>query len=366
MNILQVTSHLNAGGITSHVLALSRALADRGHRVVIASGGGQLERATHHPKIEHWAAPLATSADFSPRVFAAANALAQRALPEALDIVHGHTRVGQVVADRIGRRLGVPMVATWHGFFRPNLGRRLWPCTGELTVAISEPVRQHLMLDFRVPEDRIRLIPHGIDPAPFQPGETPAAQGLRETLRVPSDAVVIGTIARLVPSKGIDLLIRSLPIVRQSAPTARLLLVGDGEARGSLEALAQSLGVGDAVHFAGMLQETVAALALMRVFVFIPAHQEGFGLSLLEAMAAGRPIVAVRRGKGAAWVLEQGAAGQLVEPEDPAALAGAIVRYLHDAGAAADAGARARNMVNERFSLDRMAAAVQAVYEELA
>lgn len=367
MNILQITSHLNVGGVTSHVLGLSKALAARGHRMIVASGGGRLEELLGRLGVEHWPSPLATSADFSPQVFGAAKALVERARTEHLDAVHAHTRVGQVVADRLGRDLGVPMVATWHGFFRPNLGRRLWPCTGDMTIAISEPVRQHLMLDFHVPEERVRLVVHGIDPSPFEsPADPTAPQRLADALRLPPDAAVAGTVARLVPAKGIDLLIRALPAIRQQVPSAHLLLVGDGEARAELEALARSLGVADAVRITGVLPETSSALALMRTFVFMPAHQEGFGLSLLEAMAAARPIVAVRRGKGSVWVLEQGAAGQLVEPDDPAALARAVTHYLQDGDAAAHAGAEARKLVKARFSLERMAGEVEAIYEELA
>lgn len=366
MRILHLTSHLDIGGVSSYVLWVSRALAQRGHRVLIVSGGGPLEARLDGCGITHWRLPLHTSVEFSPQVFWAVRRLGRGLRREPVDLLHAHTRVGQVAAAALSRRLRIPYVTTWHGFFRPNLGRRLWPCTGVLTIAISEPVRRHLLEDFGLPAERIRCIPHGIDPAPFEaPPDPIQQQRLRARLGLPQDGPVVGTIARLVPSKRVDELIRCLPQIRTSIPAARLLIVGDGEERQRLAGLARSMGVAEAVCFAGALPETPAVLSLMDVFVFLPAEQEGFGLSLLEAMASGRPIVAVRRGGGAPWVLEQGGAGTVVEPGDFQALASAIVRFLEDREAARHAAERARAVVRERFTLSRMVDQLEAVYREL-
>lgn len=365
MRILHLTSHLNVGGIPRYVVSLSSAMRRRGHEVRIASGGGTLVAEAQARGIAHWPVPLRTSVEFSPQVFRAARALAERLSQEPVDVVHAHTRVGQVAAERIRRRCGIPYVTTWHGFFRPNLGRRLWPCTGALTIAISEPVRRHLLEVFRLPADRVRLIPHGIDPTPFlAPVEAAAQQALRRQLGLPADGAVIGTMSRLVASKGVDQLVRSLPRVRDAVPQARLVIVGEGPERPALERLALALGIREAVHFAGTLPETRTILSLMQVFVFIPATQEGFGLSLLEAMASGCPVVAVRRGDGAAWVLDQGGVGAVVPPNDPAALADGVARFLRDGDAAQRAGEQARAVVRERYALERVVEQVEAVYRE--
>ena len=365
MKVLHLTSHLNVGGVTSYTLTLAAALARRGHHVRIASGGGSLEGRAESLGVTVWRVPLHTSVEFSPQVLLATRQLDARLRAEPVDLLHAHTRVGQVVADRLARRLRLPYVTTWHGFFRPNLGRTLWPCTGLRTIAISEPVRQHLLATFRVPPERVRLIPHGIDPTPFESSPDPSArQRLRERLGLPSDAPVVGTVARLVASKGVEVLIRSLPAIRASVPDARLLIVGDGEARGSLERLAAGLGLDRAVSFAGALPDIAAALSLMHVYVFLPADREGFGLSLLEAMASGRPIVAVRRGQGATWVLEESGVGTLVEEADPVALARGITRLLQDGEAACRMAGQARAIVRERYALDRMVDQVEAVYRE--
>lgn len=366
MKILHITSHLNIGGVTSYVLALAKAFAQRGERIIVASGGGQLEDRVNTLGGTHWRVPLTTSIEFSPQVCTATGAVSRRLRLEPVDMLHAHTRVGQVVADRVSRRHKIPYVTTWHGFFRPNLGRRLWPCTGDATIAISEPVRQHLLQDFHVPPERVHLIPHGIDPAPFEsPVDPVQQQQLREQLGVPRSGRIVGAIARLVPSKGMDHLVRSFVQVRASVPEAHLLIVGDGTQRQALEQLVRTSGLHGAVHFAGTLPETRVALSLMDVFVFLPADQEGFGLALLEAMASGRPIVAVRRGQGASWVLEESGVGTLVEPDDAAALGQAMVQLLRDGEAACRQAGHARAVVKERYSLTRMIDKVEAVYREV-
>lgn len=366
MKILHITSHLNIGGVSSSVLSLSQGLVERGEHVVIASGGGQLEARASAMGLIPWRVPLHTSVEFSPQVFAAARTLVARLRQEPVDILHGHTRTAQVVAAYLARCLRLPYVTTWHGFFRPNLGRTIWPCTGDATVAISAPVGTHLQETFHVPPQRIHLIPHGIDTRPFESPVDPSMQArLRDQLRLTRDGPVVGTVARLVASKGVDQLIRSLPGIRASVPDAQLVIVGDGDERASLERVAAEHGVADAVHFSGALPETRVVLSLMDVFVFLPADQEGFGLSLLEAMASARPIVAVRRGGGAPWVLEETGVGALVEPGDLAGLASAVTDRLHHHETARREGQKARAVVKTRYTHARMIDQVQTVYRGL-
>ena len=366
MRILQITSHLDVGGVTSAVLALSKTLQARGHHVTIASAGGAREPELEALGIAARRLPLRTSVEFGPGVWQAGRRLAVGLRAEPVDVMHAHTRVAQVVADRLSRACGIPYVTTWHGFFRPNLGRRWWPCFGDAAIAVSEPVAEHLRRDLHCPPARLRVIPNGIDAAAFMSGEdAPAARRFQQRCGLPPDAPVVGSVSRLVAAKGLDQLIRSLPLVRAQVPKARLLLVGDGQARADLERLAAALGVRDAVHFAGAVSDVRPAYAAMQVAVFAPADREGFGLSLLEAMASGRPVVAVARGGGSQWVLEQGGVGALVEPGDVEGLSAAISRWFHDPTLAAQAAAQARAVVVERYSLARMVEAVEQIYQEI-
>lgn len=257
MRILHLTSHVNVGGITTYVVQLSEALARRGHQVVVASGGGALAWRCERNGLVHWEVPLLTSAEFSPQVAWAGWQVSRRLRAHPVDLIHAHTRVAQVVADRLSRRHRIPYVTTWHGFYRRRLSRRWWPCTGMRTIAISQPVADHLRTVFDVPASRIHLIPHGVDVARFA-APAPAAdiQALRARLALDHVGPVIGTVARLVPSKGLDQLLAAFRHVAAQAPSARLLIVGDGPQRAGLEQVAQRLGIQRAVRFAGTLPDT--------------------------------------------------------------------------------------------------------------
>ncbi len=368
MRILHITSHLNTGGVSSYVLSMSRVLARRGHSVTIASGGGSLEPQAHVAGIIHWPVPMHTSAEFSPQVFRAARQALARLRVAPVDVLHAHTRVGQVVADRLSRRTGIPYVTTWHGLFRPNLGRRLWPCTGARTIAISEPVRRHLLEDFRVPAERVRLIWNGVDVDHF--AQRPTAEALvrfRAQHRMPERGPVVGGVGRLASGrvKGFDLLLEAGGLLVQRRSDLTVLIAGDGPRRLFLEEKARMFGMEQRVRFAGTVSDVRLPLGVLDVFVFSSRWPEGFGLSLIEAMAAGKPVVATRVG-AVPEIIEDGRDGLLVEPEDPRALADAVMRLLDDPAAAARLGQAAQQRVRERFSLERMADEVEAVYREVA
>ena len=373
MRILQLTSHLDVGGITTYVVGLSEALAARGHDVTVVSGGGaSVDRLTSRG-IAHWRLPLRTSAEFSPQIAWAAWRLGRALAARRVDVIHAHTRVAQVTAHLLWTTHRIPYVTTWHGFYRPRWSRRWWPCTGEATIAISEPVARHLRDAFAVPRERIRLIPHGVDVARFaQPPDAGEQARFRERVTLPSaNGPVIGTVARLVPSKGVDQLLEGFRDLRSTHPAAVLVIIGDGPQRAALERLAARLGVASSVRFAGTIPDTRAALAVMDLFVFLPATREGFGLSLLEAMASGKPIVSIRRGGGASWVLEDSRVGVMVEPRPsdgrvaPQQLARAMARVLDDSAQARQLGARAEETASARYDAARMIEAVEAVYREV-
>lgn len=366
MRILHLASHLRPGGITSYVIGLSSRLTGRGHEVVVASGGGPLETTLAASGIAHWRLPLDTSAEVSLSVALAARRLRCRLDYDPVELIHAHTRVAQVVAEWLWRTRRIPYLTTWHGIYRARLGRRWWPCTGRLTIAISEPVALHLREVFDVPSSSIRVIPHGVDVGRF--GEPPAPQELsllRAKWRLPEDQPVVGTIARLVPEKDVDELVSAWAQVMAQHPNAVLVVVGEGRQRRQLERLAMRLGVAESVRFVGAVPETRQALSLMSVFVFLPTSQEGLGLVFLEAMASARAIVSVRRGRsGATWLIEDSGAGVSVEGGQPARLAASIGRLLDDPAEAARLGQQARRAAVARYGLEDMVTDTEQAYRE--
>ncbi|MBI3615368.1 MAG: glycosyltransferase family 4 protein [Candidatus Omnitrophica bacterium] len=373
MKILQITSHLNVGGITRYILALSKQLLARGHQVVIASGGGELELQVREMGIEHWRVPFKTSAEFSPQVFWGIRELAARlgvepaSRSEPVDLIHAHTRVGQVVAARISRRLNIPYVTTWHGIYKRRLSRKLWPCTGRMTIAISGPVRQHLQEYFQIPEERIRCIYNGIDTAHYASAPDPSAvERYRESHQIPAGRPVIGGIGRLAAGrvKGFDSLLVSAHLLKKTFPDIQVLIVGDGPRRPFLEDVARRLGVRDQVRFLGASGDVRLPLALMDVFIFSSRWPEAFGLTLVEAMAAAKPVVATKVG-AVPEIVEHNVSGWLVPVEDPDSLAQGIARLLRDRATASRLGRAAQIRAREMFSVDRMVSEIEQVYREV-
>jgi glycosyltransferase involved in cell wall biosynthesis len=367
MRILHLTSHLEIGGIGNYVLSLSEQLIRRGHRIIIASDGGQLAGRVRAMGAEHWLLPLHTSVEFSPRVFRAGGDISRRLHAEPVDLLHAHTRVGQVIAARVSRACRIPYVATWHGVYRQNLGRRLWPCTGNRTIAISESVRQHLIGEFKVPEARVRLVWNGVDVDQLaRPVEQDALVAFRRANRLPEGSPVVGGLGRLASGgvKGFDLLLGAAARAKERIPDLHVLIAGDGPRREYLEREAARLGLAGSTRFLGAVEDIRLAFAAMDVFVFPARWPEGFGLALIEAMAAGKPVIGTRVG-AVPGIIDEGRCGVLVDPEDAAAIAEAIVQLVTDRQAVERLTRAARQRVRDLFSIAGMTDGIEAVYREV-
>ncbi len=362
MKILQVSTHFNIGGIGSYILSLSAALKERGVGVIVASGGGNLERELEKYGISHKVLKMDTKFELSPKVFASALRLARIIKDENIDLIHAHSRVSQAASLLASRLTGIRHVTTCHGFFRKRF-RGIFDTWGDKVIAISDAVRVHLEKDLGVKKDRIELIYNGIDPAKFSKkysGDEIRDMKRREGL---SDGPVIGTIGRLSPIKGQRFLIEAMPAVLAMEPKAQVMIVGDGDEKDDLEKLARSLKITGAVHFVPSDTDTHKFLSIMDVFVF-PSVNEGLGLALLEALASGKACVASRIG-GIGDIIDSGTNGILVGSGNSDAMAGAVISLLSDPASRIRMGERGRSLVAEKFSLVSMADKVIKLYEKV-
>ena len=202
----------------------------------------------------------------------------------------------------------------------------------------------------------VTVVPYGVDLARFQPL---ARNGAR-----PSE-VVVGSVARLSPEKGLDVLLRAAARLIERGTPVRVVLAGDGPWRVRLRRMAERLGIAGRVDFRGELphEQVPALLAELDIFV-LPSRAEGFGVAALEAQAMELPVVASRV-HGIPDVVEDGRTGLLVPPGDEQALAEAIGRLAGDAGLRAAIGRAGRTLVQERYRWQENAAQMERLYHHL-
>jgi Glycosyltransferase len=221
MKILLITTHLEFGGISSYTFGLAKTLTAHNHSVWCASAGGALVPQFEKNRITHVRIPIKTKSELNPLLLICYAQLERLIRRESIDIIHAQTRVAQVLAAALSRNTGVPVVTTCHGFFTPNIGRQLFPGWGDKVIAISDAVAKHLMIDFFVPQEKIAMIPNGIDVGAFR------VSPKRSDMNHPDRTV--GIIARLSPVKGHAYLVEAMAAVIREFPDARLFIFGQGK-----------------------------------------------------------------------------------------------------------------------------------------
>lgn len=242
------------------------------------------------------------------------------------------------------------------GRFRILAARR-W---GDAFVCISPAVRQELA-DTGVPDTRLWSIANGVDVAHFAPSDDARRQELRRSLGLPSGPLALFA-GRLVREKGIDVLLRAWPTVLAQLPTAHLLLVGEGDKKEELQALATSLGVQEHVTFAPGTADVMPYLHTANSFV-LPSFAEGLPVALLEAMATSLACVATAT-NGSLELIEDGVTGRIVPIGEPAPLAAGLVEAL-SLPVAESWAEQARAKIVAQFSLDSVADRYIEMYETL-
>lgn len=284
----------------------------------------------------------------------------------APDVVHSHSGVWYKAA-KAARLAGVRLVVhTDHGRMTPDpwsarLVDRLGSRVTDLVIAVSDAVAGRLRDGVVADPERIRVILNGVDTDELRPG---AAPDLRAELALPPGAQVIGSIGRLEPIKGYDLMVEAFALLGRSpeASGAYLVIAGDGAERPALEARVRELGVGGSVRLLGWRQDVASLLATFDVFA-LTSRSEGTSVSLLEAMSAAVCPVVTDVGGNAA-VLGPDLAHRLVPAGDPSGIAAGWRRALNDSAARRRDGLAARVRVEARYGLQSMVEAYAALYRD--
>ena len=285
------------------------------------------------------------------------------------DVVHNHMFHAEVIGTQAAWRVaetGRPrpyIVGTVHSSrIRDEsdraLLRKLTPKMDHL-IAVSSSIVRKLDDEGRHGAP-VSLIYNGVDLERYD-HQVPCCT-LREEYGLPESGPIVGVVARLEAEKGHPTLIEAWPGVLAAYPDASLLIVGEGSRHEELAAQVTALGLDRSVIFTGRRDDVPAVTKSLDVAV-LPSYREAQGLSILEAMALSRPVVASNVG-GIPEMIEDGVTGLLVPPHDPAALSAAIVRMLTDHPFADTVARAGHDLVHERFCVELMARAVETIYDE--
>lgn len=364
IRVLHLTTHLDPGGISSYIRLLVRTLAAQGRESAVASAGGSLCEELENERIPAPVFDIRTKNEFHPKLVRAAFDLARYVKDGHFTVVHAHTRVTQVLGAWVSALSGVPLVTTAHGFFRPKLGRRLYPCWGSRVIAISPSVAEDLQRSHGVSADRVRTVLNAIDqPSLERRFSRLSSDEAKEFLALKDRFPLVVSVGRLVEDKGHAHLIDACAALLKDYPRIHLLIVGEGRQKAALLKRIHNRGLSAHASLIGDRPDLAAVYRACDIFVHPATYREGFGLSLAEAMYAEKPVVATRI-PALDRLFSDGDNALLVPPASAQALERAM-RYLlespQDAARIAQSGARwARTVCRP----ERFADEIVAVYKE--
>lgn len=331
---------------------LADGLQQRGHRVVFACKRNELLlRELAERDIEAHALPIAGKANpFSPFLIAW---LAERI---GADVIHTHLSTAGLWGSVAGRLIRTPVVAAVHA-----LNAKTCFLLADLIATCSEGVREHLLAQGVQPE-KVEVLYNGVYPEQFD--NLPPAEQVRRELDIAPDAPVIGVVAHLSRKKGQEHLLRATAILRERWPDLVCLLLGEGVEREALTALAEELGLGEAVRFLGYRHDAPSIMQAMDVVVLPSVAKEGLGVALVEAAFLGKPVVG-SDAPGIREVLVDGETGLLAPVGDAEGLAEKTACLLEDPHRAREMGARGEQRARRMFTVEAMARRAEELYRQV-
>jgi glycosyltransferase involved in cell wall biosynthesis len=365
MRILQISSASSFGGGERYVVDLSNSLTERGHDVYVAVRPHSpltkfLKLSANNIKT----LPLRNALD--PQ---SARGLARLVSEKRIDVVHAHMARDYSLAAYAARAKPKPkFIVTRHVLFPLSGFHRRTLSGANAIIAVSSAVARQVSSQRLVPDQKIALVPNGIDVERFvRACANFDRTSFLKSMDLPSSRLLVGSIGELRKLKRHDDLVKAARIVANKLPDAHFVIAGvdtspSGENRKKLVDLVNQSKLEDRVHFLGWLDDAEKLLCALDVFVSA-SETESFGLSIAEAMASGTAVVATRT-EGAQEVVDDQVTGLLVNIGNIEELANAIVRLLEDAELRRSMGEQSRAAAKKRFTLERMVNQIEKVYLE--
>jgi len=361
MRILQVCSARTLGGGERHVAALANRLARRGHDVfvVLAPGSPLANELPNIPAENIITIRMRNSFDV-PSALRLARVVRER----KIEIVHAHLARDYPLASLSVRRFA-KLVVTRHVLFPLNRLHKFTLARVSSVIAVSHAVKSAIKKKRVCDDKKIQVIPNGIDVTRFvEPLSESDRASVRDALGV-HRAFLVGSVGSLLPIKGHEDFLRAAAIVRQKRDDVDFVIIGDDEKRNRkhrtlLERLVNTLDLNQYVQIVNWTDDLSKFYRAIDIYVS-SSRSESFGLSIAEAMASGRAVVATST-EGAKEIIEGKKTGVLVPVGDAQKTADAITALLDDENERQRLGANARDESVRRFAIERMVEAVERVY----
>ncbi|QSQ09405.1 N-acetyl-alpha-D-glucosaminyl L-malate synthase [Koleobacter methoxysyntrophicus] len=372
MHVLFITRPAG-GGMKEHIISLINGLDPQKFAIYVAGERDFIQNM--NPVNKHITSiPVEIKGDCSPKSdVECIYSLIKLLFKNPFDVVHCHglkaALLGGIAAGLTGYK---NCIYTVHNDVSFDAGQRIKKKGYETAerfssyffryiIAVSEGLKRELTSKRGIPEEKIKVIPNGIDVKRYKTSGN--VNRIKEQMGIPKNSRVIGTIARFAPQKDLSTLLRAVSRLISLVPDVRFIMVGDGPLRPQLEKEAENLNIRDKVIFTGYRHDIPKILGIMDVFA-LSSRTEGMPITVLEAMVMEKAVVATGVG-GIPEVVKHGVSGILVNPGDEAALAGGLLRVLNDKELAQALGSAGKKTILERYTVEKMLESTERLYLEI-
>jgi glycosyltransferase involved in cell wall biosynthesis len=353
--ILFLRPVLDTYGVSKVIFQLARTLKKRGYYIAVASDNNDKFKLQFEAiGIRHYTIPLRPDKKNIINFFLCMIKMSQIVRKDKISIIHSHHRWSSFIAFFVSRMMRIPLVTTYHAIHHGKKRLSIW---GDKIISVSEDAKKHLMEYFNASPQNIAVIHNGIC-IPELTCDESLSEGAY-TLEHP----VIANVARMSPEKDQESLFFAMKKVVTKHPGARLLMVGRGPLENSLRALAEDLGIYHNVEFLGEVEDMDKIFRKTDILV-ISSLTEGLPIAVLEALAYSKPVVATNVGD-IPFVVINRKTGYTVSPKDPEQLADAISYTLSNRDIARMFGRNGRELIKDKFNVERMTSENEKVYMNL-
>jgi len=364
MNILQILPELVVGGVETTVVDLSEILARQGHKIIVVSNGGPMVKQLENCGARHYALPVHKKSLWT--ILKCVKQLKKILKAEDIHIVHARSRVPAIIAfitarSLVSRNAGTHLpvyITTCHGYYSTHIFSKpiSW---GRFVICISNIVARHMIEDFGVPLSRVRFVSPGvnIDKFSFLPPS-----------RRTNKNKTIGIIGRITPIKGHQFFIKAASRVIKSMPDTKIVIVGQPPLGKEaylkrLKSMVNNMGISESVEFLGDREDVPSLLSKMDLLALSSVGREAFGRVIIEAQAAGVPVVATKVG-GVTDIITDRQNGLLVLPYNANQMADAMLEIFNDKALSERLAQQARMDVENKFTVKAMSDKTLSIYQE--